>query len=67
MKTGSREKKALTFNPEKIDRVEAEFNDKKSIEAEIEEGNGSNDDKYSEVQREPVKTRFFSYGRSYGA
>ena len=51
MKTGSREKKALTFNPEKIDRVGAEFNDKKSIEAVIEEGKGSNDDKYSEVQK----------------
>ena len=52
IKIGPGEKKALTFNPEKIEQVEAEFNGKKSMRFRymvIEEGNGSNDEKYLEV------------------
>lgn len=42
----------LTFNPEKIEQVEAEFNDKKSMRFRytvIEEGDGNNEEKYLEV------------------
>src|SRR5215216_7355775 len=50
IKIGPGEKKALTFNPEKIEQVEAEFNGKKSMRFRyivIEEGNS--DEKYMEV------------------
>src|SRR5918999_2270331 len=52
IKIGPGEKKVLTFNPEKIEQVEAEFNGKKSMQFRytvIEEGNSSNEEKYLEV------------------
>jgi hypothetical protein len=48
----SSSEKVLTFNPEKIEQVEAEFNGKKSMRFRytvMEEGNGSNEEKYLEV------------------
>jgi hypothetical protein len=51
IKIGPGEKKTLTFNPEKIEQVEAEFNGKKSMRFRytvIEEGN-SDQEKYLEV------------------
>ena len=51
IKIGPGEKKVLTFNPEKIEQVEAEFNGKKSMRfryAVIEEGT-DNQEKYLEV------------------
>ena len=51
IKIGPGEKKVLTFNPEKIDQVEAEFNGKKSMRFRytvIEEGT-DNQEKYLEV------------------
>jgi hypothetical protein len=50
IKIGPGEKKALAFNPEKINQVEAEFNGKKNMRFRytvMEEGNG--DEKYLEV------------------
>jgi hypothetical protein len=51
IKIGPGEKKVLTFNPEKIEQVEAEFNGKKSMRFRytvIEEGT-DNQEKYLEV------------------
>jgi hypothetical protein len=50
IKIGPGEKKVLSFNPEKIDQVEAEFNGKKSMRFRytvMEDGSG--DEKYLEV------------------
>ena len=50
IKIGPGEKKVLTFNPEKIEQVEAEFNGKKSMRFRytvIEDGSGQ--EKYLEV------------------
>ena len=52
IKIGPGEKKVLTFNPEEIEQVEAEFNGKRSMRFRytvIEEGNGSSVEKYLEV------------------
>ena len=44
------EKKVLTFNPEKIEQVEAEFNGKKSMRFRYTvTGEGNSDEKYLEV------------------
>jgi hypothetical protein len=51
IKIGPGEKKVLTFNPEKIEQIEAEFNGKKSMRFRytvIEEGT-DNQEKYLEV------------------
>jgi hypothetical protein len=50
IKIGPGEKKVLTFNPEKIDQVEAEFNGRKSTRFRYSVmENGNNDEKYLEV------------------
>lgn len=52
IKIGPGEKKLLTFNPERIYQVDAEFNGKKSMRFRctvMEEGKGNNDEKYLEV------------------